>query len=211
MIHLYDNAIVKDLENSFNRDVVGEPVVRVVGPDAILGLAAQIQNDEIKFPIVALTREQSIAVDGNLTNFTRSHKGVPAFFDNETNQVFYERSMPINLSYKLTVLTTNQADMDEMMRELLFKYTSMYFLTIRLPYEGRRKLNFGIAIDNRTEIEQSSGAVEYLTAGTLYQSIVPLYCQGCMEITYTPRHLTRLEHQVKIKNPSPNHDVSEHK
>lgn len=203
MIYLYDNAIVDDLSESFNDDAQNNPVVKVVGPEHILELAAQIQNDEIQLPVVALSRDTPVEVDESRMNFTRAHKGVPVVMDTETNQIFYERAIPINLSYKLTVLTSNQADMDEMMRELWFKYLSMYYLTIKLPYEGQRYIRFGVAIDSRTQIEQSSGALEYLESGTLYQSIIPLYCQGCVEVTYTPRHLTRLTHQMVLTDPKP--------
>lgn len=203
MIYLYDNAIVEDLAESFDSDSQENPVVRVIGPDQIIGIAAQIQNDEISFPLVAISRDTPIEIDQSRMNYTRAHKGVPVTIDNDTNQIFYERAIPINLSYKMTVLTTNQADMDEMLRELWFKYLSMYYLTIKLPYEGQRYVRFGVAIDQRSSIEQSSGAVEYIESGQLYQAIIPLYCEGCVEVTYTPRHLTRLKPYIGLADPRP--------
>ena len=117
MIYLYDNALVEDLQKSFNPDV-SHPVVRIISPDQILGLAAQIQDDQISFPIVALERPDSIEINTQLTNFTWMHKGVSAVFDKKNNNFYHEKSIPINLSYILTVLATNQADMDEIIREL---------------------------------------------------------------------------------------------
>ena len=146
MIYLYDNALVEDLNKSFNPDL-NHPVVRVISPDQVLGVAAQLQDDNISFPIVALERLDSIEVDSELSNFTRMHKGVAAVFDKDSNNFYNEKAIPINLSYTLSVLTTNQADMDEILRELIFKYVSMYFLKIRIPYESKREISFGVIID----------------------------------------------------------------
>ena len=154
MLYLYDSAVCSDLERSFNPMADGQqPVVKVVGPDAIIGLAAQIQEDKIGFPIIAVTRNE-YQIDSNRTNFTRSHFGIASVLDKETNNLYYEKTIPITLSYNLTLLTTNQADMDELIREILFKYTNMYFLTIKLPYESDRKVRFGISINGNTNIEQ---------------------------------------------------------
>ena len=195
MIYLYDDAIVDDLKQSFTED----SVVKVISPDRILGVAAQIQNDEIHFPVVALSRDDNMQLDESRMNFTRAHKGVAAVFDKETNNLYYEKVVPIKLSYKLTVLTTSQADMDEIMRELLFKYLSMYFLSIRLPYESNRVIRFGIAVDSETEIDHSSGSSEYAESGQLYQSVLSLRCDGCVMVTYTPAHLKRLAFETEIR------------
>lgn len=191
MLYLYDNAISEDLRKSFNPDAVSDPLVRVVDPEAAVELAAQIQNDEVKYPIVALTRTPGVSVDKNRMNFTRAHRGVQAVLDPITNNLYYERAIPIQLSYKLTIITTNTADMDEIEREILFKYLSMYFLTFTLPYECKRKIRFGVTIDPDTEIESKSGTYNYLSNGQLYETIIPLRCEGCVLVTYTPAKLTR--------------------
>lgn len=191
MLYLYDRSVVDDLIKSFNPITDGEkPVVKVVGPEQIVGLAAQIQEDKVSFPIIAVTRND-YQIDEQRMNFSRAHFGVATVLDNKTNNLYYEKALPIKLSYNLTLLTTNQADMDELVRETLFKYLQMYYLTIKLPYEADRKIRFGIAVDERTEIEKSSGSLEYIETGQLYQSIITLNCEGCVLVTYTPAHLMR--------------------
>lgn len=197
MLYCYDNAIVDDLIQSFNPNSVQNPVVKVISPDKILGLAAQIHDDKISFPIVALNRDESTSIDLDRMNFTRMHFGIQSVLDTETNELYYEKSIPIKLSYDLTVLTTNTADRDELLKELLFKYGNMYFLTIQLPYYCKRKIRFGITLNTESEIRHSSGNFEYLENGQLYQTIIPLRCEGCVLVSYTPAKLKRTVYEIE--------------
>ena len=192
MIYHYDNAICDDLRKSFNPNNVPNPVVTVMSSEQAISIAAQIQDDKLKFPIVALIRKpNSVQVDQSRINFTRTHFGVSSVIDKETNNIYYEKTLPVTLEYSLTVLTTTIADQDEIIRELLFKYINMYFLKIKLPYESNRYIRFGVRITSETDIDYSSGSPEYLQNGSLYQAIIPLKCDGCVLVTYTPIKLVR--------------------
>lgn len=191
MLYLYDNAIVEDLKKSFNPDNVDNPVVKVISPEHIIEIAAQVKEDKLSFPIVAVERSDDSNIDSNLSNFTKMMKGIPTVFDTSTNNIYNEKAIPVNLSYILTVMTTNQADMDEIIRELLFKYMSMYFLSIHIPYEGDRDISFGVVIDGDNSIQKKSGISEYIESGQLYQSSITLRCEGCVLVNYTPVHLKR--------------------
>ena len=199
MLYLYDKAIVDDLMKSFNPENVVNPVVRVIDPEGAVNVAAQIQNDDISFPVVVLNREDDVSIDNQRWNFTRAKKGVPVAFDTSTNMIYKEKSLPVHLDYKMTILTTNTVDMDEIIKEIMFKYSDMYYLTIRLPYEVSRKIRFGIQLDNSATIQRSSGSSEYLSEGKLYQSILSFKCEGCVLLSYVPVHLKRTEYQVEPK------------
>lgn len=191
ILYLYDKAIANDLRKSFNPDNVGNSAVKVVDPEDAPGLLAQLQDDAIKLPVVMLTRDVDTPIDEEQMNFTRVHKGVVSVLDTKTNELYYERAIPVKLGYRITILTTNNADMDELMRELLFKYSTMYFLTIKLPYECDRKVRFGITLDLSQNIERQSGRLEYINSGQLYQTIIPLRCEGCVLVHYRAAKLMR--------------------
>ena len=190
MIYLYDDAIVDDLLKSFNDDVAN-PVIKVFSPDQVIGVIAQAQDDKITFPFITLERPDEISINSQLSNFTRMHKGVSAVIDKTTNNIFNEKAIPVNLSYILSVFTTNQYDMDEIIRELIFKYVSMYFLKIKIPYESKRDISFGVIIDQDYGLQKRSGPSEYTETGQIYQSSITLRCEGCVLIHYTPAHLNR--------------------
>ena len=150
MLWLYDNAIADDLRESFNSDENGNaPFVKVIDPDVGIPLAAQLQNDQIHFPVVCVVRSPDYQIDTSLSNFTAMHKGSLAGYDSNTNELYYEKSIPIELKYTITILHTNTTDIDEIVRELLFKYNDMYFLTIKAPYEAKRKIRFGFEYDRK--------------------------------------------------------------
>lgn len=190
MIYLYDQAIADDLTSCINSDTANN-TVKVIGSEGILPIVAQIQEDKIKFPLICLYRHEDTPVDTTRTNFTAMKRGVASVVDPETHMIYMEKVMPIILEYDLTILATNTVDIDEIVKELLFHYSSMYFLTIKnLPYESNRSLRFGVRVDP-TSIKRTSGAVEYVQGGTLYQTQMVLSCDGAVLLSYTPKHLLR--------------------
>lgn len=193
MLYNYDNALAKDLEDSFNSSIC----VKVVDAEKGIDLAAQAENDEISFPLVLLTRYPDAPIDKNRYNFTRAHKGVATVIDKEKNELYFEKAVPVELKYDLTILTTNTVDRDELVKELIFKYTSMYFVSMDLPYESTRKIRFGVSVDVESEISNKSGVLDYLDSGTVYQSIIPLRCEGCVMLSYTPVKLKRSQLEVQ--------------
>ena len=201
MLWAYDKAIQKDLESCIDPQGKGNSNVRVMDEEGLMGIFGQIQEDRITFPALYLDRDNETPLDQTRYNFTLLHKGVPCIYDPEKNDIYLEKSIPIKLGYDLHVLTTNTADMDEVIRELLFRYTSMYYISMTVPYESKRKIRFGIAIDPDAEIERKSGSSQYIEGGTLYESIVKLNCQGAVYLHYTPRHMERfaLDPNIKLK------------
>lgn len=202
MIYLYDQAIVDDIKASLTGEA--NPNVVCTNADNYPGIIAQMQNDTITYPLILVQRGEDVPVDTSLTNFTRYQFGVPCVFDNDKNNVYFERALPIKPEYTLRIITTNVADRDELARELFYKYISMYFLTIRLPYESDRKIRFGINIDFDYGIKNESQSFDYLASGALYQATMLLRTQGCVSLTYTPRHLKRpiISDDIKTGNPS---------
>lgn len=196
MLWLYDNAICEDLRSSFAMDEFNKPVVAVVPPENILSIAAQVQEDKVRFPLVAVEREKDTPIDTSLMNFTKMHQGVTAVFDNKTNNYYYEKSMPVKLAYNLVVMSTNTADIDEILKELVFKYISQYFLDIRIPYESKRKIRFGVRLDTSRDVQWYSTASNYLQEGKLHSAGIHLLIDGAVLLTYTPVKLRSLDVKV---------------
>ena len=88
MLYLYDKAICEDLEQSFNRDNMDNPNVRVIDPGLAVDVLAQIQSDDIKYPAVIVTRQTDINVDSSRMNFTRLHRGVATVIEDKTNNIY---------------------------------------------------------------------------------------------------------------------------
>lgn len=201
MLWAYDDAIVQDLSNCIDPEGGANSSVKMMGENGLMGVFAQIQDDRITFPAVFLQRHQETPLDPKRYNFTRMHKGVPTTYDPEKNTLYLEKAVPIDLKYDLHVLTTNTADMDELMREILFRYTGMYYITMTVPYESKRTIRFGIAINPDTSIRRNSGASDYIESGRLFESTMELECQGAVLLNYTPRHMEGLvmDNRIQVK------------
>lgn len=192
MLWAYDEAIVKDLAGCIDPEGRANNTIKMMGEEGMMGIFAQLQEDRITFPAIFLQRSPETPLDSSRYNFTRLHKGVPCVFDSDKNNIYLEKSVPIQLKYDLHVLTTNTADMDELIRELLFRYSSMYYITLQVPYESKRNIRFGMSIDPDSPIRRNSGTSEYIEGGKLYESILEIECQGAVLLNYTPRHLEGL-------------------
>jgi hypothetical protein len=204
VLYLYDQAIVDNLKESLTSEA--NQHVFLTDAENYPGIVAQIQNDTITYPLILLHRDEDTPIIKELMNFTRYKFGVPCVFDNDKNNIYYERALPVDIQYTLRILSTNVADTDELARELFYKYISMFFLTIHLPYESDRKIRFGVETDMDYGIKKESGSFDYLATGALYQSTIHLKTQGCVSLTYTPRHLTRNvldTSQIKTEDPVP--------
>ena len=204
MIYLYDRAVVDNLKASLTDEL--NKNVFLTDADNYPGIVAQIQEDTITYPLILLHRNDDTPVITELMNFTRYKFGVPCVFDNDKNNIYYERALPVDVGYTLRILSHNVADTDELARELFYKYISMYYLTIQLPYESDRKIRFGVQVDMDYGIKRESGSFDYISSGALYQSTMLLKTEGCVSLTYTPRHLTRTvvdNKEIKTEDPTP--------
>lgn len=206
MLYLYDRALIDDLKDSLTENA--NQNVFLTNEENFQGILAQIQDDTITYPLILLHRDEDTPINTSLMNFTRYQFGVPCSFDNKTNNVYYERALPVDLNYTLQILTTNVADTDELARELFYKYISMYYLIIRLPYESDRKIRFGIDVDTDYGIKKESGSFDYLASGALYQATIRLKTTGCVLLTYTPRHINRsvVSSDIQTENPTPSNN-----
>lgn len=199
MLWVYDDAIVKDLASCIDPEGGANNTVKMIGDEGMMGIFAQLQEDKITFPAIFLKRNDDTPLDRNRFNFSRLHKGVATTYDPEANNIYVEKCAPIELSYQLHVLTTNTADMDELIRELLFRYTSMYFITLQVPYESKRNIRFGIGIKPDTNITRKSSTSDYVSSGKLYEATMELECQGAVLLDYTARHMTGITMDDNIK------------
>ena len=71
MLYLYDDAIIEDLRESFNITPDGDNAVSIVSPEELIGIASQINDDKIHFPIISLERDPNYQIDTQRKNFTK--------------------------------------------------------------------------------------------------------------------------------------------
>lgn len=207
MLYCYDNALIDDIKASINSENANPNVV-MANAETFPSVLAQIQDDTITYPLIVVERDPDTPIIQDLWNFSRAQFGIPAAFDKKENNIYYERAVPVDIAYTVRIVTTNTFDTDELAKELFYKYLSMYYLTIRLPYESDRKIRFGVDIDLGYGIKKESGSFDYIKTGALYQATIHLRTHGCVMLSYTPRHLQRqvLSNDIEILPPTPSEE-----
>lgn len=197
MLYLYDDAIVEDLKYSINPENLSNPVVSIFSGDEIAGVAAMLQDDNLQFPIICIKRND-YSIDPDRSNFTWQHKGLATVIDKETHDLYYERRIPIKFTYTIAVYGVNQEQMDEIIRELIFHYSDMFFLAIDLPYEDSKLIRFGLQLPSDMQVKSQSGFSEYIETGKLYESDIDIEVLGAFLVEYVPARLRRVELHAKI-------------
>lgn len=201
MLYLYDEAIIADMREMLNVDENGNNLpVFMIGDDkdSVSTVAAMLQEDKISFPIICFTRGD-YGKDSSRSNFTWTHLGVSTVMDPETNLLYYEKRIPIKFDYTVSVYGVNQVQVDELVRELMFHYSDMFFLSILLPYESSAPIRFGVEMMPDSEVKTGSGVSEYYSSGALYESDFNITVLGAFLVNYTPVHLNRIEVHTDAK------------
>lgn len=167
MLEIYDKALYDNLVGVLNKKSEKNIAVTIIGVEKVGGLPAKIASGQIKYPIIALSRDKEAPIK----------KDVKSAFNSEENEG-NEKVIPILLPYALTIITNNTDDMNEVFNNLLSQYSQTQFLTFSLPIESKREKRFGVSIDLNSNIERSSG--EHPSFGKMYQTIIPLKSEGCL-------------------------------
>ena len=182
MMTLYDKSIVNALMRRFNQDASQGVVVNIISPEYIEGLDSQIREGKCRFPVVALVRkDMPYSIDTGRTIYTTIPKGkVYTQADVKNYYTEPEGFVPIKQPYSLTVLTTDTAQMEAIVKAIQELLSNMKFLSIDHPTRANEKIRFGVVVDSTREIQKSS-------SGQMHQTIIPLSCEGgVIKSTDTP-------------------------
>ena len=55
-----------------------------------------------------------------------------------------------------------------------------------------------MVIDSNAQIETRSSAKDYYAQGKLYETVIPIRCDGCVLVSYTPVQLKRTTYEIAI-------------
>lgn len=165
-VYIYDDAIVKDL-----RKITGDNRVTITVAENVYRVMAMLRNDEIKLPLVTLTR-----TSWSITNerpHSLKHTGLAVNYDELERFYTSMYVIPIRINYLMDIWTVDQRDNDNLLRELIFYYSVNPTLKVTVPYGLNLSHNFNILYDN--EIENNSDINQHIDTGEIRRQTISLY------------------------------------
>lgn len=134
-LNYYDDAIVAKLKNWMPQTTD----LRVLGPDETTRLYAAIADDtedsKITLPLIALSRNKDFSIESTIKQ-PKSFQGLKIKNDVVNNSTALMNVIPINTTYQLDILAKTRLEVDEYVRQFLFKLINNPLIIIDIPYNG---------------------------------------------------------------------------
>lgn len=171
-VYKYDESIINNL-----RKIINDDRIYIVPTDNVFSLIARLSSDEIKLPLISLTR-----IGWSLSD-NKSHvlkfDGAKAEFEysdadkEEIESIKSLQSIPISINYQMDIWTKDRIDNDNLLRELIFYYSTHPTLLVDIEYDLNIKHRFNIFFDG--DIIDNSDIVEHKNRGEYYRQTIGLY------------------------------------
>ena len=174
-VYYYDESLVEDL-----RRITGDGRITIHPVDNVFRDIARLNNDNIEFPMISIARNgwsltgdkpQYMAFEGGLKEIILDREHKP-------DKVTKLQAIPIRISWTMDVWTRTRLENDNLLRELIFYYTTSPTLEVKIPYgleckkEARHRFNIFFDLD----IEDNSDIVSHKDRGEYFRQTIGIYC-----------------------------------
>lgn len=174
-ISYYDEAVTQKIK----RWLADSSKLRVLSPDEsskLFQLTAEESDDgPIKLPIIAISRGKDIEVESTIKQ-NRSFDGFIIEKDSIAGTTVHVNVLPIKATYQLDIYTKKRIEMDEYVRQYLFKLINNPKIMIEIPYNGyiiRHPANLRVL----STVSDTSDIPSHLFSGQFYRTTIQLELQ----------------------------------
>lgn len=180
-VYAYDMAIVEDFRIRFNYKKDGTPktnnIVQITNSESAFEIIGDLDNDNIKFPIISLTRTGWSMKDNHYE--AQIHQGslVDYMEPNDKNDKRLKQVrlqvLPIQIDYQIDIWTQNRIDNDILARELIWFYKQNPQMLVKIPHGLNAKHVFNVAFDS--DVTDNSDISEHNSRGRYYRQTFGMY------------------------------------
>lgn len=191
-MHLYDEAVLKKFKELFGNDDIF-----IIPPERAKDTVAQLERDDIKFPLVSLDR-RGFSIRDSAISWSASRMGLADSISDD-GKANIMHVIPIKINYQLDVYTTDRVSCDEILRELIFYFTLHPTLLVNIPYGLNTTHKFNLFFN--PDIEDNSDTVEHINRGVLYRYTANLYTDDAYLFANTPVDLVvdDIQQETEVK------------
>lgn len=165
--YIYDDAIIDDL-----RRLTGDERISIQPVNNVFRTVARMNNDDIVMPLISLTRTGWSLISGR-KNHMMKFDGTWAEYNPREDRYARLQAMPIRISYQLDVWTKTRKENDEILREIIWYYSTHPTLHVTIPYGLNVDHVFNIFIDE--DVEDNSDIVEHQNRGEYFRQTISIY------------------------------------
>jgi hypothetical protein len=164
-VYAYDESVVSNFRELFKQKVT------INVDDMIFDFRAFISGDDIKMPIISLTRTGWSLLD-NRPHAMKFTGGIVEY-DEDTDKYSGVQMIPIRISYQVDVLTESRKENDLLLRELIFYLSTHPTLTVDIPYGLDIKHVFNLFISG--DITDNSDISMHKEKGRYFRQTFDMY------------------------------------
>jgi hypothetical protein len=174
-INYYDEAITQKIKGW----LADSSKLRVLSPDEstrLIQLAAEDSNDQpLKLPLIAISRNKDIEIESAIKQ-NKSFDGLIIGKDSVNATTVHLNVIPIKTTYQLDIYTKKRIEVDEYVRQYLFKLINNPQIIIEIPYNNYLvKHTANLRVLNT--VSDTSDISTHLFAGQFYRWTIQLELQ----------------------------------
>jgi len=197
-VYKYDEAIVRDL-----RHILQDNRIHIVPPENVFRLLARIDKDTIELPAVSISRRgwslsgsrpHTMKFDGTLLVHVKDD-------DTNTDKYVNLQAIPMSIMYQMDVWTKTREENDNIMRELIFYYSTHPTLNVEIPYGSKDNVPYHhkFNIFFMEDIEDNSDIVNHMNRGEYFRQTISFYTDDAYLWKSTSRGPTVIDVDVLVK------------
>lgn len=134
-IGYYDDAITEKIKGW----LADSSQLRVLSPeesDRLIQLNAEDSNDKpLQLPLIAISRNKDIEIESTIKQ-NKSFDGLILGPGSKENTTVHMNVIPIKTTYQLDIYTKKRVEVDEYVRQYLFKLINNPQLIVNIPYNS---------------------------------------------------------------------------
>lgn len=185
-IGYYDEAVTQKIQNW----LADSSKLRVLSPDEssrLMQLKADESNDApIKLPIISISRNKDIEIESAIKQ-NKSFDGLIIGKDENTSTTIHLNVIPIKTTYQLDICTKTRKEVDEYVRQYLFKLINNPQIIIEIPYNNyivRHTANLRVL----NTISDTSDIPTHIFNGQFYKWTIQLELQDGFLFSIPQKH-----------------------
>lgn len=160
----YDDAIINDL-----RIITQDSRIHITPANNVFNLIGRLEDDVIEMPLISLTRT-GWSLSDSKPHAAKFDGGLVSVDESGIKRV---QVIPISINYQLDVWTKSREENDNILRELIFYYSTHPSLLINIDHNLNISHYFNIFIDSN--IEDNSDIIEHKNRGEYFRQTLSIY------------------------------------